>query len=136
MTIVDQLKRDEGLRLKPYRDSVGKLTIGYGRNLDDEGISQQEAEMLLSDDVQAVGNQLHGLLPWTDGLDEARRGVLLNMAFNMGIYGLMQFKNTLGLIQQGDYLGAAVAMRQSKWAEQVGPRAERLAIQMETGQWQ
>jgi lysozyme len=102
MTLLDQLKRDEGLRLTPYKDSVGKTTIGYGRNLDDVGISQYEAEILLQHDLIHASQVLRDNLPWTEGLDEVRRAVLVNMSFNMGIHGLMGFKNTLGLIQAGN----------------------------------
>ena len=136
MTLIEQLKRDEGLRLKPYRDSVGKLTLGYGRNLDDEGITQAEAEYLLNNDVIDAASHLHSFLPWTDSLDEVRRGVLINMAFNMGIYSLLKFKSTLGFVEAGEYGKAANSMLASLWATQVGPRAHRLALQMETGVWQ
>jgi len=136
LTIIEQLKRDEGVRLKPYQDSVGKLTIGVGRNLDDVGITPDEADLLLANDVAHASKMLEQSLPWTQGLDDARLGVLLNMTFNMGIGSLMQFRTTLGKIQSGDYAGAAKAMLDSKWAEQVGGRAYRLSIQMESGQWQ
>lgn len=136
MTILDQLKRDEGLRLTPYKDSVGKVTIGYGRNLDDAGISQYEADLLLQHDITNASQDLRGALPWTEGLDEARRGVLLNMAFNMGIHRLLGFKITLAMVQSGDYDKAADEMLDSKWAEQVGARAHRLAVQMRSGEWQ
>lgn len=134
--IVDQLRRDEGLRLHPYKDSVGKLTIGYGRNLDDVGISQPEADVLLRNDIVNATFKLSEALPWTEGLDDVRKGVLINMVFNMGLASVLEFKRTLGLIQSGDYAGAAAAMLDSKWAEQVGPRAQRLAIQIESGSWQ
>ena len=135
MTIVEQLKRDEGVRLKPYRDSVGKLTIGIGRNLDDVGIDAGEADYLLRNDVLRAGLALSTALPWTDTLDDARRGVLLNMTFNLGIAGLLTFKNTLSLIENGHYAAAAAAMLDSKWAAQTGPRAHRLSQQMEQGVW-
>lgn len=135
MDIAEQLKRDESVVLKPYKDSVGKLTIGVGRNLDDVGIDAGEAEYLLRNDILRAGLSLSAALPWTDSLDEARRGVLLNMAFNMGIHGLLTFKNTLSLIQNGHYAAAAVAMLDSKWAAQVGARAHRLSQQMEQGVW-
>jgi len=136
MTLVEQLFRDEGVRLKPYRDSVGKLTIGIGRNLDDKGISATEAEMLLSDDIAEVQAKLQAALPWVYQLDDARRGVLENMAFNMGVEGLLQFHHMLGYVQTGKYDQASFEMLQSKWATEVGPRATRLAQQMRTGVWQ
>lgn len=136
MDILEQLRRDEGTRLRPYKDSVGKLTIGIGRNLDDVGISQAEADFLLTNDIDKATEQLTANLPWTANLDDARHGALVNMTFNMGIHGLMGFKNTLAMIQAGDYVNAAANMLQSKWAEQVGPRAHRLALQIQTGVWQ
>lgn len=136
MTIRDQLIRDEGLRLHPYKDSVGKLTIGVGRNLDDVGISKAEAALLLDNDIADATQRLETAFPWTAALDDARKGVLLNMTFNMGIQGLAGFKNFLAAVQAGDYSSARDHMLDSRWAEQVGPRAQRLAIQMETGQWQ
>jgi len=135
MDIVEQLIRDEGLRLKPYRDSVGKLTIGIGRNLDDVGITQEEACYLLHTDIVRVAGQIQEALPWANNLSPARASVLGNMAFNMGIGGLLQFKQFLAALEAGDYEKAATEMLNSKWAKQVGPRADRLAQQIRTGQW-
>ena len=134
-TIFDQLKRDEGLGLKPYRDSVGKLTIGIGRNLDDVGISEAEANYLLGNDVAKVTSAIRQQLPWADDLDDARFGVLQNMAFNLGVSGLLQFHNMLSALQSQDWHGAAQEMMNSVWARQVGARATRLEQQMITGQW-
>jgi lysozyme len=128
-----ELFRDEDCKLKPYRDPVGKLTIGIGRNLDDVGISREEAEHLLHNDIAEVILDLDRALPWWRSLDEVRQRVLANMAFNMGIVKLGTFKNTLRFIQAGRYLEAAQAMLDSKWARQVGPRAERLAVMMRDG---
>ncbi len=131
-----QLIRDEGVRLKIYQDTVGKWTIGVGRNLSDDGISQSEAMMLLSNDIAATGKALQTAIPWSMALDDVRLGALTNMAFNMGVGGLLQFKNFLAAMQQGNWTEARDQMLDSKWAEQVGSRAQRLAIQVETGQWQ
>lgn len=135
MNIFEQIKRDEGLRLTPYVDTVGKITIGYGTNLSD-GIDEDEASYLETRRVVKAAQALATHLPWTNQLDEARRGVLINMTYNMGIAGLLGFKNTLALVQAGDYDKAAEAMLQSKWAEQVGARAHRLSLQMRSGEWQ
>jgi lysozyme len=136
MTILEQLKRDEGLQLTPYKDSVGKLTIGYGRNLDDVGISTEEASSLLLNDIERTTNDLSKHLPWIAGMDQARAGVLLNMAFNIGIYGLLGFKKFLALAEAMSYTDASEEMLNSKWAEQVGARAHRLSLQMRSGEWQ
>ena len=127
------LVRHEGLRLKTYRCTAGKLTIGVGRNLDDVGISEAEAMVLLEGDIDAVIKGLDYALPWWTSLDDARREVLANMAFNLGLKTLLTFKNTLAAIQAGRYKEAAERMLQSKWASQVGNRAKELAAQMETG---
>jgi lysozyme len=134
--IFDQLHRDEGLRLKPYRDTAGKLTIGYGRNLDDKGIAEVEANYLLSRDVYEVNHALASALPWFATVDGARQGVLQNMGFNLGIAGLLGFRNMLSYMQAGDWANAAKEGRNSEWYTQVGARAERLMVQLETGVWQ
>ena len=136
MDLIEQLKRDEGLKLKPYHCTVGKLTIGVGRNLDDNGISEDEAMLLLDNDIQSHTDELVGRLPWVLSLDEARLGVLLNMAFNLGVPRLLGFKKTLAFIEAGDYHAASVEMLNGNWARQVGKRAERLSVQMRTGEWQ
>src|SRR5260221_216391 len=120
-----QLINDEGLRLKPYRDTVGKLTIGVGRNLDDKGISQEEAAIMLENDIDEHVALLDAKLPWWRKLDEARQNALANMAFNLGIEGLLGFKNSLALLERGEYEKAAANFAMSKWAKQVGPRADR-----------
>ncbi len=133
--LTEQLIRDEGMRLKPYQDTVGKWTIGVGRNLTDRGITQTEAIAMLNRDIDVADLECRANLPWFDTLDQVRQGVLVNMAFNLGISRLMQFKNTLALVQAHDYEAASIQMLQSKWAEQVGNRALRLADQMRRGVW-
>ena len=135
----DQIKSDEGCVLHAYNDHLGFVTVGYGRLLDKRrggGISQTEAEMLLENDIDRKLAELRGKLPWFDKLDDARKGVLLNMAFQLGIAGLLNFKNTLAKVEAGDYDGAATNMLKSKWATQTPNRAKRMADQMRTGQWQ
>jgi len=130
-----QLVRHEGLRLKPYRCTAGKLTIGIGRNLDDRGISQREAYVLLENDIQNCEKQLLDEIPEIyNGLDDVRKSVLLNMCFNLGIKGLLEFKNTLAFIAAGDWERAANGMLASKWAKQVGKRAIELSEMMRKGQ--
>jgi lysozyme len=135
----EQLLTDEGLRLKPYTDTVGKNTIGVGRNLDDVGITKLEAMYLLENDISRAIRDLVAALDWFPLLDPVRQCVLVNMAFNLGVgnskRGLLSFQNTLAAIASGDYAAAADGMLRSKWAKQVGHRAERLAKMMRTGQW-
>jgi len=132
LSLIDQLKTDEGFRALPYRDTQGYLTIGYGLNLD-AGITEPEAAWLLENRVNATATALVVKLPWVSSLDQARQDVLVNMAYNLGLSGLLAFKNTLSAVQDGDYTGAASGMLASKWATQVGARAQRLAQQMRTG---
>ena len=129
----EQLARHEGVRLAPYRDSVGKLTIGIGRNLDDVGISEAEARVLLENDIIVVLADLDRQLPWWRTLSETRQLVLADMCFNLGIRRLAGFQKTLAAMQQGDWTTAAREMLDSKWAEQVGRRAQTLAQMMQAG---
>lgn len=128
-----ELERDEGVRLSPYLDTVGKITIGVGRNLDDVGISRDEARYLLDSDIARTVAALDAALPWWSSLDEVRQRVVVNMAFNLGVPGLCEFHHTLADMQAGNYVGAAAAMLASKWAGQVGARAQRLAKMMASG---
>lgn len=134
--LADQLRRDEGWRTYPYKDTVGKTTIGYGRNLDDVGISPEEGDLMLANDIRAATVLLESTWPWTTALDSVRQGVLLNMTFNMGIAGLSTFKTFLEQVKAGDFAAASTSMLASKWAVQVGSRAYRLSVQMSTGNWQ
>ena len=131
-----QLVADEGMRRKPYRDTVGKLTIGVGRNLDDVGISELEALYLLDNDINgAVKDLAVAFSDWFQSLDPVRQAVLVNMCFNLGIVRLKGFHQTLAHVKRGEYDRAADQMLKSKWADQVGARASRLSQQMRRGEW-
>lgn len=132
--LIANLIRDEGLRLFPYLDTTNHITIGVGRNLTDRGISRDEALAMLDHDIDAVLGELRVNFPWFVALDEVRQRVLANMAFNLGLPKLRTFVNTLHAIADGDYQKAARGMRASLWAQQVGRRAERLAVMMATGE--
>lgn len=133
------LIEEEGLKLLPYRDTTGHLTIGIGRNLDDVGISPKEALYLSNNDVARAIALLDEYISWWDKLDDVRQRVLVDMVFNMGWrsadgqHGLSTFRNTLALIQAGNYAEAADGMLKSRWALQVGDRARRLAGMMRSG---
>jgi len=133
--LIEQLKVHEGLRLKPYRCTAGKLTIGYGLNLEDRGITKFEAELLLNHDVSGIIMQLCEAVDGWHCLNEARKAVLVNMAFNMGVAGLMKFKKTLGYIRLKMYSEAGVEMLDSKWSDDVGDRALELSEQMKSGEF-
>lgn len=125
----------EGMRRKPYRCTAGKLTIGVGRNLDDRGISPDEAMYMLANDIRDSRRELSAAFPWFDKLDDVRQAVLIDMCVNLGLSRLQGFRNTLALIGVGKYEAAAQEMLNSKWAEQVGRRAQRLSRMMATGRW-
>ena len=134
-----QLRGDEGVKATVYKDHLGYDTIGVGRLVDARkpgaGLKPHEIDYLLQNDIDERIEALTRRLPWFQDLDDARRGVLLNMSFQLGVDGLLGFKNTLAMVESGDYMGAARNMMQSKWADQTPARAARMAEQMRTGRW-
>lgn len=136
--LTDQLKRDEGFMPYAYECTSGAITLGYGRNVDEKfggGVSQMEAEFLLQNDINRVISQIRTRWPWFDKLDEARKGVLCAMAFQMGLEGLGKFALTLKHVEAGDYARAADELLDSRWAKQTPNRAARMARQMREGAW-
>lgn len=131
--IREQLIRHEGLKLTPYRDTVGTLTIGAGRNLDANGISRKEALMMLDNDIDHAISTV-SRETWWDTLDTVRRRVVIDMAFNLGAGGFYSFKKLRLAMTRLDYEGAAHEMRSSKWYGQVGQRGQRLTRMMLTGE--
>jgi|TARA_R100000995_G_scaffold69763_1_gene38338 lysozyme len=129
----EQLIRHEGLRLTVYDCPAGYKTVGVGRNLEGKGITEEEAMYLLDNDIKDFQESLSKELLWFDSLDECRRNILTNMAFNLGVSGLLKFKNTLAAIENKNWEEAASQMLESRWAEQVGSRAVELSELMKTG---
>lgn len=121
-----QLRKHEGLRLKPYRCTAGKLTIGYGRNIESNGISKQEAEIMLDNDIQICLQDMQTLFANFDNLPIDIQVVILNMRYNMGSTGIRAFKNMITAIEKQDWKNMAKNMKNSKWYEQVGNRAKEL----------
>ena len=130
--IVDDLIRDEGLRLEPYRDTEGHLTIGVGHNLE-RPISARAARVILEDDIADHEAELDKRIPWWRGLTRGRQRALLNMCFNLGWPRLSEFKEMLLCLQAGSWVMAAGEALDSKWARQVGDRALRIAKLIEEG---
>jgi lysozyme len=128
-----QLQRHEGWREKPYKDSVGILTIAWGRNLDQVGVSQAEGGLMLSNDITTAESECEKRFPFFPDLTDIRQEVLTNMMFNLGWPRLKGFKNMIAALEKGDYELAAAEMLDSKWHSQVKSRAEELATQMRTG---
>ena len=127
------LRRDEGVRSKPYQDSVGLTTIGVGRNLDGVGLSDDEIDYLLNNDMTRVIADLDRALPWWRQLTPARQLAMANLCFNLGITKLLGFKNTLRFMAQRDYARAADNLLASLYAKQVGQRATRIADAIRKG---
>lgn len=129
------LIRHEGLRLKPYEDSVEKkMTIGVGRNLTDNGILESEAYTMLDNDI-ALATVDAQRIDVFSLLDLVRQDVLVSMVFNMGLHRVQGFKKMLAALERGDWADAAAEMRDSRWAMQVGNRAIELAAMIRSGEY-
>ena len=126
-TLFEQIARHEGLRLTPYRCTAGKLTIGYGRNLDDRGIREEEARVMLSNDIAEARAALRSHLPWFATAHSTVQDVLINMGINLGTAGLLKFRRTLAYLAAEQYKAAADEMLDSLWARQVPNRAKELS---------
>ena len=134
--LLSQIMRHEGIRLKPYKCTAGKTTIGYGRNLDDKGITLYEAEILLEHDIMSIKYYLEKELDFWFNLGHVRQDAVINMAYNMGVAGLMGFEKTLAMISMGEYSEAAIEMLDSKWARgKCKKRALELSHQMGSGEY-
>lgn len=127
------LIRHEGIRNKPYRDTMGKLTIGVGRNLDDVGISPLEINFLLENDILKAQSQAAAAFHWFNYLTGARRDVIISMIFNLGVNRFKDFKKMIAALEKGQYATASEEMLKSKWASQVGDRAVELSEMMKLG---
>lgn len=134
---VERLKQTlrvaEGERFTPYLDTVGKWTIGVGRNLSDNGIRASESAFMLDNDVTDVVAKV-GLLPCWHSLSDVRQRVLAEMCFNLGFGGLQAFRKMFAAIDEGNFAQAADDMLDSQWATQVPSRANRLARMMRTNE--
>ena len=132
-SLIEQLVEHEGLELFPYEDSLGIVTIGVGRNLEERGISEDEAFYLLGNDIEVIWDELIKQHPIVEDLDDQRQMILLDMAFNMGVPRLGKFKKMWAAIEDGDMNEASKQALDSRWADQVGRRAERLAERLISG---
>lgn len=128
-----ELTRDEDKRLLPYVDTVGKVTIGIGRNLSQRGISNAESDYFYANDVAGCEADLDRNVSWWRNQTDARQRALMNMIFNLGWPKLSEFKVMLAHWEAGDYEGAALAALDSNWAGQVKDRAQRIATMIKEG---
>ena len=161
--LFSQLKRHEGLRLCAYKCPAGYWTVGYGRNLETNGLSDTEcflifrkslsnkaaiealkekpltggqADMLLTNDVSNVEENCYRVFDFR-GHNDARRAAIINMVFQMGMGGVLAFKNTIRAFESHDYAWCAKEMLDSKWFKKDSPgRAQELSDQMFSGEWQ
>ena len=120
----------EGIRLKPYRCSADKLTIGIGRNIEDVGITEEEAFYLLNNDIKKVVEQCQRNFEWFDGLNDLRKEAIVNLVFNMGFGKFLQFKKTIKHIENEEFELAGAELLDSRYAQQVGQRAIDVANQL------
>lgn len=138
MNLKELLIKHEGMKLDLYQCPAGFWTIGVGRNLEANGISVDEALLLLQNDINRCEASITGLDSFSGfwpALTEARQAVLISMAFNLGMGGLLRFKKMIAALQALDFQQAAEEMLDSQWATQVGQRAVELSSMMETGDW-
>ena len=131
--LIKQLKDHEGIRLKPYKCTAGKLTIGIGRNLDDIGISEEEAEYLLGNDIETAHKGCERLISNFESISEVRKIALIDMMFNLGYTRMSKFKKMLSAIESEDWTEAAKQAKDSRWYNQVGRRAQKICDQLREG---
>lgn len=135
MDIKELLTLHEGLELKAYKCTAGKITIGVGRNVEELGITHDEAMYLLSNDIKRVVDELLANVDCYNDLSDVRKSVLIDMCFNLGISRFLQFRNFLAAVERSDWVDAAREMLDSRWAGQVGSRAIRLSTMMINNEW-
>ena len=131
-TLEDWIKSDEGFRALPYKCPADKWTIGYGRNLSDRGISQAEAQLMIENDILICKQEMEAF-EWYYGQPPGVRDALVNMCFNLGLPMLLRFKRMLAALVGKDYNQAAIEALDSRWANQVGDRAKRVACSIRAG---
>lgn len=131
------LKQEEGLRLKPYTDTMGVLTVGYGRAIGRIGISRDEAELMLDNDITRSVKDATFIVPAMPTLDPVRQQVVVSMLFQLGLGTFMEFRRCRAALERRDFDQAADEMLDSAWARQTPARVHRLATAMRTGllQW-
>ena len=130
--LIAELTRDEAYKRKVYKDSVGILTVGIGRNLENVGVSLDEAQYMLGNDIKAAVADAKKF-SWYGCMSPVRKRVVVNMIFNLGLPRFKRFKKTIKFAERGDYQGFSTEMLDSEWAKQVGIRARRLSKMMKEG---
>ena len=136
--LTDQLIRHEGMKLELYKCPANKWTIGVGRNLEDRGVTEEEARFLLSNDISISVDELQRTFNWFHLLDDTRQRAIVDLHFNLGLNRLKTFKKTIGLIEEAiegrvEWSQVSSELLDSKWSTQVGQRAEQIADMMRLG---
>ena len=136
--LIEMLKRHEGVESHAYKCSENKVTIGVGRNVDKSGglgLSDDEVDYLLQNDIDRVSSELDSEYEWFAGLDDVRQDAMIDISFNLGQTRLRAFKNALAAMAKGDWRAAADEFMDSRWSGQVGNRAKELTEMIRTGQY-
>ena len=134
--LINTLRRHEGVKNTLYKCTSDKWTIGVGRNLEDVGLSEEEIDMLLQNDITRTEGLLDEYMDWWSDLDYVRQDAMINFVFNVGIGTAMKFKKAMTALEEGDYEIAADEMMDSNWSKQVGDRAVEVTEMIRTGEYQ
>lgn len=129
----EQLKLHEGYRQFPYKCTAGKLTIGYGHNLDDVGLNEALSTIVLDADISTAINELLSIFPGFSDFKDLRQVALVDMMFNLGSFRFRKFKKMIAAIEEGNWKLAAEEAKNSRWYMQVGRRARTVVRQLEEG---
>ena len=135
--LVEMMRLHEGVRYKVYVCSEGYETIGVGRNISEggRGLSKDEVDFLLVNDIKRVEDELTRNFPWFSELNEARRDAMIDIAFNLGLTRLRSFVNALEAMSHGQYDIAANEFMDSRWSQQVGNRAVEVTYMIRNGEY-
>ena len=136
--LLDMLMKHEGVETHAYTDTVGKLTIGVGRNIDPVGglgLSKKEIAYLLQNDVDRVEQELVNSIPWVEHIEWERMDALVNICFNLGLPRFLKFKKALAAAEDQDWELCADEFMDSRWSSQVGQRAVELTTLLRTGEY-
>ena len=135
--LLDMLKRHEGVKSHVYLCSAGYETIGVGRNISKSGmgLSEDEVNYLLENDIERVIKELSSEYPWFNSLDDVRKDAMIDISFNLGATRLRGFKRALAAMEVADYTTAAKEFLDSKWSRDVKGRATELCYMVETGNY-
>ena len=137
--LFEMLRRHEGVKPFAYRCTANKISIGVGRNIDEDGgigLCDAEIDFLLSNDIDRVEAELESTFSWYKNLNIARKDAMVSLCFNLGLTRLLKFEMALGFMASGDYIMAGMEFDNSLWSKQVGARAEELCQMIETGEYE